>query len=98
VGGGTTVWMKKFFYPAALKPITSGVATNYTDTVMNDGVGGFTNRTYIDGFGRTVQSRNQGENGNYRVVSTAYDGRGKTVLTTWPILGLQSLSANPLPV
>jgi len=95
VGGGTTVWIKKFFYPVALKPITSGVATNYTDTVMNDGVGGFTNRTYIDGSGRTVQSRNQGENGNYRVVSTAYDGRGKTVLTTWPIFGTSITFSKP---
>ena len=87
VGGGSTVWMKKFGYPATLKAITSGVATNYTDTVMNDGVGGFTNRTYIDGFGRTLQIRIQGENGNYRVVSTAYDGRGKAFLTTWPVFG-----------
>ncbi|MGA2279421.1 MAG: RHS repeat-associated core domain-containing protein [Verrucomicrobiota bacterium] len=87
VGGGSSIWMKKFGYPATLKSITSGMATNYTDTVINDGVGGYTNRTYIDGFGRTVQSRSQGEGGNYRVVSTAYDGRGKAFLTTWPIFG-----------
>jgi RHS repeat-associated protein len=100
VGGGSPIWMKKFGYPAALKPITSGVATNYTDTAMNDGVGGFTNRTYIDGFGRTVQSRNQGENGNYRVVSTAYDGRGKVILTTWPsfdtAIGFKKPSGSPM--
>ena len=87
VGGGTTTWMKKYSYPATLKSIISGLATNYTDMVTNDGVGGFTNRTYIDGFGRTLQTRIQGENGNFRVVSTAYDGRGKAFLTTWPVFG-----------
>lgn len=87
VGGGTVVWMKKYDYPAALVPIVNGIATNYTDVVVNDGVGGFTNRTYIDGFGRTLQTRIQGENNNYRVVSTAYDGRGNAFLTTWPTFG-----------
>jgi len=85
-GGGAVVWSKKFDYPVLL-PIVSGVATNYTDVVVNDGVGGFTNRTYIDGFGRTLQTRIQGENGNFRVISTAYDGRGKAFLTTWPVFG-----------
>jgi YD repeat-containing protein len=84
IGGGSVVWMKKFAYPATLKSIVSGLATNYVDMVENDGVGGFTNRTYIDGFGRPIQTRTQGENGNFRVVSTAYDGRGNAFLTTWP--------------
>jgi len=44
-------------------------------------------RTYIDGFGRAIQTRTQGENGNFRVVSTAYDGRGSAILTTWPVFG-----------
>jgi len=48
---------EKVFLPAALKPITSGVATNYTDTVMNDGVGGFTIEPTLMDSGRTVQSR-----------------------------------------
>ena len=95
VGGGTLVWMKKFSYPATLKVITAGVATNYTDTVMNDGVGGFTNRTYIDGFGRPIQSRTQGENGNFRVTSTAYDGRGEAFLTTWPSFGTSISFSKP---
>ena len=35
----------------------------------------------------------QGENSNYRVVSTAYDGRGNAFLTTWPAFCLlQSVS------
>ena len=85
-GGASAVWMKKYDYPV-LKPIVAGVATNYTEVVVNDGVGGFTNRTYIDGFGRTLQTRIQGENGNFRVISTAYDGRGNAFLTTWPSFG-----------
>jgi RHS repeat-associated protein len=87
IGGGSSVWMKKYDYPAVLKAIVSAIATNYTDEVENDGVGGFTNRTYFDGFGRTLQMRTQGENGNYRVVSTAYDGRGNAFLSTWPAFG-----------
>jgi RHS repeat-associated protein len=83
-GSTTLVWTKKYRYPA-LMPMSSGQAVNYTDVIVNDGVGGFTNRTYIDGFGRTLQTRIQGENGNFRVISTAYDGRGKAFLTTWPV-------------
>ncbi|MGA2280262.1 MAG: toxin TcdB middle/N-terminal domain-containing protein [Verrucomicrobiota bacterium] len=85
VGGGTTTWLKKYSYPATLKPIVSGLATNYTDVINNDGVGGVESRTYLDGFGRPIQTRTQGENGNYRMIATAYDGRGKVILTTWPI-------------
>jgi hypothetical protein len=84
VGGGSAIWIKKLGYPATLKAIKSGVATNYMDIADNDGVGGFTNRTYIDGFERPIQARNQGENGNYRVVSTVYDERGIAFITTWP--------------
>ena len=83
-GSTTLVWNKKYAYPTLL-PFSSGQAVNYTDVIVNDGVGGFTNRTYIDGFGRTLQTRIQGENGNFRVISTAYDGRGKAFLTTWPV-------------
>jgi len=87
IGSSTAVWMKRFDYPAVLQAIVSGVAVNYVDEAQNDGVGGFTNRTYVDGFGRPIQSCTQGENGNYRVVSTAYDGRGNAFLTTWPVFG-----------
>ncbi|HEX3627414.1 MAG TPA: toxin TcdB middle/N-terminal domain-containing protein [Verrucomicrobiae bacterium] len=87
IGGGSAIWVNKYFYSAILRSIVSGLATNYVDVVENDGVGGSTNRTYIDGFGRTVQTRAQAENGNYRVVSTAYDGRGDAFLTTWPTFG-----------
>jgi RHS repeat-associated protein len=81
---GAAVWQKKYDYPATLTAITGGVATNYIDSVANDGVGGFTNRTYVDGFERPVQTLTQGENNNYRVLSTVYDERGEAFLTTWP--------------
>jgi RHS repeat-associated protein len=84
IGGGSVVWENKISYPAVLKPIVSGVATNYIDVIANDGVGGVESRVYVDGFDRPIQTRTQGENGNYRVVSTAYDGRGESFLTTWP--------------
>ena len=85
IGGGSPVWIKKYNYPAVLKPISSGVGTNFIDELINDGLGGFTNRTYIDGFGRTIETCVQGENNNFRVVSTAYDGRGNAFLKTWPV-------------
>lgn len=94
-GGSSNIWIKKFSYPATLKPITSGTATNYTDVISNDGVGGFTNRTYIDGFGKPIQTRTQGQNGNFRVVSTAYDERGAAFLTTWPIFGASISFSKP---
>jgi RHS repeat-associated protein len=85
VGGGLVVWVEKISYPAVLKPIVSGIATNYIDVTDNDGVGGVESRTYVDGFDRPIQTIAQGENGNYRMVATAYDERGETFLTTWPI-------------
>jgi YD repeat-containing protein len=83
-GSTTKIWTKKYDYPV-LMPFSAGQPVNYTDVIVNDGVGGFTNRTYIDGFGRTLQTRIQSENGNFRVISTAYDGRGNAFLTTWPV-------------
>ena len=95
VGGGSIIWMKKYSYPATLKPIVSGLATNYTDVMNNDGIGGVESRTYIDGFGKSVQARVQGENGNYRVVSTAYDERDNVFLTMWPIFGNSASFSKP---
>ena len=87
IGGGSPIWVKTITYPAILQSATSGLATNYVDEVNNDGVGGVEGRTYFDGFARPIQTRVLGENGNYRVVSTAYDGRGNAFLTTWPVFG-----------
>jgi RHS repeat-associated protein len=87
IGGGSAVWVQKISYPTVLKPIASGVATNYVDVLINDGMGGEESRTYIDGFGRPIQTRTQAENGSFRVASTAYDGRGKPFLTTWSTFG-----------
>jgi len=77
--------MKKASY--YLGVISSGNAVSYNDVQVNDGVGGvgLEGRSYLDGFGRPIQTRTLGENGNYRVVSTAYDARGNAFLTTWPV-------------
>jgi RHS repeat-associated protein len=87
IGGGSPIWVRTLTYPPILQAIGSGVATNYVDEDNNDGVGGVEGRTYFDGFARPIQTRVLGENGNYRVVSTAYDGRGNAFLTTWPVFG-----------
>ena len=81
-GSTTAIWMKEVTYN--IGGMASGVSANYVDTTANDGVGGVESRTYSDGFGRPIQTRIQGEAGNYRVITTAYDGRGKAFLTTWP--------------
>jgi len=95
IGGGSPIWVKKITYPTALQPIASGLATNYVDDLDNDGVGGEETRTYVDGFGRPIQTRTLGESGNYRVVSTAYDGRGNVILTTWPTFGTSITFTKP---
>ena len=88
--GGTAVWMKKAGYNLGV--ITNGNAVSYIAETNNDGVGGVESRTYIDGFGRPIQTCLQGEAGNYRVISTAYDERGNTFLTTWPVFGGSSFN------
>jgi RHS repeat-associated protein len=88
--GGSAIWMKKVGYNLGV--ISAGSAASYIAETNNDGVGGVESRTYLDGFGRPVQTRTQGEAGNYRVVSTAYDGRGNAFLTTWPIFGSSAFS------
>jgi RHS repeat-associated protein len=93
--GGSSVWMKKASY--YLGVISSGNAVSYNDVQVNDGVGGvgLEGRSYLDGFGRPIQTRTLGENGNYRVVSTAYDARGNAFLTTWPVFGNLATFSKP---
>jgi len=81
-GSATAIWMTKEAYN--IGGMASGVSLNYVDTTVNDGVGGVESRTYADGFDRPIQTRIQGEAGNFRVITTAYDGHGKAYLTTWP--------------
>jgi len=93
---GTQYWMKKMGYNLGV--ISGGTAVSYIAQTNNDGVNtisGVESRTYVDGFGRAVQTRTQGEAGNYRVISTAYDGRGNVLLTTWPIFGSSSAFSKP---
>jgi RHS repeat-associated protein len=93
IGGGSAIWMKKAGYNLGV--ISSGNAVSYSDVTNNDGVGGVESRTYVDGFERPIQTRTQGENGNYRVVSTAYDERGYAFLTTWPSFGASIAFSKP---
>ena len=95
IGGVSAVWVNRISYPSVLGSIVSGQAVNYADVQVNDGVGGVESRTYIDGFGRAIQTRTQGETGNFRVVSTAYDGRGSPFLTTWPVFDTGATFTKP---
>ncbi len=91
---GSQVWIKKAGYNLGV--ISSGTAVSYIAETNNDGVGGMETRTYVDGLGRSVQTRSQGENVNsYRVISTAYDERGQAFLTTWPVFGTSASFSKP---
>jgi RHS repeat-associated protein len=89
VGGvpGTTFWVKQFSYN--LDIASAGTARSYVHVKSVDGVdlsNGTESRVYVDGLGRPVQSRTEGEDGHYRVSTTVYDERGEAFLTTWPRL------------
>jgi len=89
----SAIWVKKVGYN--LGAISSGTAVSYVAETNNDGVGGAETKTYVDGFARPIETRIQGENSNFRVVSVAYDERGKLFLTTWPSFGANDSFSKP---
>jgi len=89
----SSVWIKRLGYNLGV--ISSGMAVSYMDETNNDGVSGVQTRTYVDGFDRPIQECIQGENSNFRVVSFAYDERGKCFLTTWPSFGANDTFSKP---
>lgn len=82
-----SLWVKRASYN--LGAISSGTAVSYAHVKVQDGTtdtsNGTESRTYVDGFGRPIQTVTEAEqSGYYRRISTAYDARGIGFLTTWP--------------
>ena len=84
--GGSQFWVNRVTYN--LGGVSSFVSANYLRIRVNDGIdtdNGIDSWTYVDGFGRTIETRTEAEQANqFRVVNTVYDERGVVFLTTWP--------------
>jgi len=82
--GAAVIWKSKTSY--SLGGVTSGVSYNYVHKQVNDATdsNGFETYVYTDGFGRTIQSRAEGETGQFRVSDTIYDERGNVDFQTLP--------------
>lgn len=88
--GAPTLWKtKKEYAPGSItsSPGNPSISKNYTHTMQNNGLGlpnGFETYEYQDGIGRSIETREQAENGQFRVHNTFYDLRGKPCFTTMP--------------
>jgi RHS repeat-associated protein len=81
--GATSDWLDKYTYML-------GVSSGPQNSVLrqqSDGVdlsNGHETITWSDGLGRPIQTRAEAENGQYRVVDTAYDQRGNIDFVSLP--------------
>jgi RHS repeat-associated protein len=83
--GAPTLWKTKMSY--SVGGISSGVSYNYIHKQVNDAVdtaNGFETYTYLDGMGRTIQTRTEAETGQFRVANACYDKRGNPYFQTLP--------------
>jgi RHS repeat-associated protein len=82
--GAPTLWKTKMSY--SLGGISSGVSQNYVHKQVNDATdaNGFETYTYLDGIGRTIQTRAEAETGQFRVANAVYDKRGNAYFQTLP--------------
>ncbi len=95
-----TLWKTKMSY--SLGGISSGVSQNYVHKQVNDvvdTVNGFETYTYLDGIGRTIQTRVESETaGQFRVANACYDLRGNAYFQTLPFFdsgsGFTKISGN----
>jgi RHS repeat-associated protein len=81
--GSPTEWLDQYTYTLGV----SGGPQNSVLRQQSDGVdlsNGHESITWSDGLGRPIQTRVEAENGQYRVVDTAYDQRGNTVFVSLP--------------
>ncbi|HVU08862.1 MAG TPA: toxin TcdB middle/N-terminal domain-containing protein [Verrucomicrobiae bacterium] len=85
--GAATLWRKQVRY--GLGGIVSNNSSNYVRLWENDPsdtVNGYHETyTYLDGFGRSIQTRDEAETNGYRVSDLVYDRRGAVMLETYPI-------------
>lgn len=82
--GVPNLWKSKTSY--TLNGVSGGVSYNYVHKQVNDATdaNGFETYTYMDGSGRTIQTRTEAETGQFRVSNAAYDRRGNAYFQTLP--------------
>ncbi len=83
--GAPTLWKTKTSY--SLGGIASGISYNYVHKQANDATdaNGFETYAYLDGIGRTIQTRAESETaGQFRVANVVYDKRGNAYFQTLP--------------
>ena len=99
--GAPSLWQSKISY--SLGGITGGISYNYIHKQINDAVdtaNGFETYTYLDGIGRTIQTREEAETSQFRVANACYDRRGNPYFQTLPYFssgtGFTAISGNYL--
>jgi len=83
--GAPTLWKTKTSY--SFGGVTGGTSYNFVHKQVNDATdaNGFETYNYIDGIGRTIQTRAESETaGQFRVANTVYDLRGNAYFETLP--------------
>jgi len=83
--GPPTLWKTKTSY--SLGGVSGGISYNYVHKQVNDATdaNGFETYTYLDGIGRTIQTRAESEtSGQFRVANAVYDLRGNAYFQTLP--------------
>jgi len=81
--GPATLWQSRTSY--SLGGIISGISYNYVCNQVNDAVdpvNGFETYDYMDGLGRSVETRAEAETGQFRVQNSVYDLRGNSYFQT----------------
>ena len=84
--GTPNLWRKRYAYN--LGGISSLVSYNYVYSRENDpasSTGYHETFTYLDGFGRAIQVRDQSETGGYRAVDVFYNPSGGVWSQTYPV-------------
>jgi RHS repeat-associated protein len=82
--GPANQWLARYDYRLGM---SGGFSTNSIRTRKSDGVdssNGHESWTYFDGFGRTLQIRDEAEVNGFRVVDTVYDKRGNAKFESLP--------------
>ena len=88
---GTSVTAKTYVYSDLSLP-RSVTQTTYTDATISN-----ITKTYVDGFGRVIQTRSEMETSpNYAVTDTIYDTRGNIASSTLPYTGSGSSYLAPI--
>lgn len=90
VGTASTLRTVRTYAYANSSAPNSVATTSYSDATTST-----TSYQYIDGFGRSVQTREPMETGGYSVIESAYDARGRQDLVSLPYADTGSSYTSP---